>query len=423
MKRVIAFLMACLLSVSVFAGCSSKNSANETSQESAATSTEIKNTSTETGKTEKAKLVLWHYYEKDIQDHCKTFNNSQNEVEVEPKFVPSSDFKKQLIIGLSAGNLPDMVLIDNPDVAAFAAMGLFEDITDKVSAWSDKDQFFEGPMKSGIYDGKNYALPFISNCLAMFYNTELLDKAGVKPPQTWDELKTTAKQLTKDGVYGFATSLIKGEEGTFNFYPWLIAAGGDPNKLDSPEVASAVDFLSGLMKDGSMSKEVINVGMSDIEKQFAAGKVAIMINGPWQAPSIQKDNPNLKYGIALIPKGQKFGSVLGGEALGIVKGKNKEAAWEFISWAGSADSIRAYAKVSGAFPPRKDVAADKNYSDDAALKVWMEQMQYAMPRGPHPKWPELSTVLSASVQAAVTGTKSTEDALKETQATVDKLMK
>jgi multiple sugar transport system substrate-binding protein len=423
LKRGIVFLVACLFFVSVIAGCGSNNSPKETSQGPSAAPAETKNTTVDTANTKKVKLTLWHYYEKDIQDYIKKFNESQNEVEVTPKFVPFNDFKKQLTIGLSAGNLPDLVLMDNPDVAAFAAMGLFEDITDKVSTWADKDQFFEGPMKSGVYQGKNYALPFVSNCLAMFYNTELLDKAGVKPPQTWDELKATAKLLTKGGVYGFATSLAKGEEGTFNFYPWLIAAGGDPNKLDSAEVANAVNFLSGLTKDGSMSREVINVGMSDIEKQFAAGKVAMMINGPWQTPSIQKDNPNLKFGIALIPKGQKGGSVLGGENIGIVKGKNKEAAWKFLSWAGSADSIRAYTKASGAFPPRKDVAADKNYTDDPALKVWMEQMQYAMPRGPHPKWPELSAALSTSVQAVVTGTKSTEDALKEAQATVDKLMK
>ncbi|WP_240419514.1 sugar ABC transporter substrate-binding protein [Paenibacillus periandrae] len=423
MKKGIAVLVTSLSIVSVLAGCGSNNATNEASQKPSTTPAESKNTAVNTANTKKVQLTLWHYYEKDIQDHVKKFNESQNEVEVAPKFVPFSDFKKQLTIGLSAGNLPDLVLMDNPDVAAFAAMGLLEDITDKVSTWADKDQFFEGPMKSGTYQGKNYALPFVSNCLAMFYNTELLDKAGVKPPQTWDELKTTAKLLTKDGVSGFATSLAKGEEGTFNFYPWLMTAGGDPNKLDSAEAVNAVNLLSGLIKEGSMSREVINVGMSDIEKQFAAGKVAMMINGPWQTSSIQKDNPNLKFNIALIPKGQKGGSVLGGEDIGIVKGKNADAAWKFLSWAGSADAIRTYTKASGAFPPRKDVAADKTYTDDPSLKVWMEQMQFAMPRGPHPKWPELSTALSASVQAVVTGTKSTENALKEAQATVDKLMK
>lgn len=420
MKKGIASLLACFLIWSILAGCGLNN---ENGNAASNTSNKEKENTAASEGTKKVKLSLWHYYEKDIEDFTKKFNDSQNEVEVVPNFVPFSDFKKQLTIGLSAGSLPDLVLVDNPDVAAFAAMGLFEDITDKVDAWEDKDQFFEGPMKSGIYEEKNYSLPFVSNCLGLFYNKELLEKAGVNPPQTWDELKTTAKQLTKDGVHGFATSLIKGEEGTFNFYPWLIAAGGSPEKLDSPEAASAIDFLSGLLEDGSMSKEVINIGMSDIEKQFAAGKLAMMVNGPWQTTSIQKDNPDLKFGIALIPEGKKHASVLGGENIGIIKGKNKEAAWKFISWALSADSVREYAEVSGAFPPRKDVATDKKYMEDPSLKVWMEQMEYAMPRGPHAKWPELSTALSTAVQAAVTGAASSTDALAKAQATVDEIMK
>ncbi|KWX85410.1 hypothetical protein AMQ83_24905 [Paenibacillus riograndensis] len=422
MRKGWTSLLACVMTMTIVSGCGSDNTDGNGSTVTDPTNAVQNNASASAG-AEKVKLVLWHYYEKDIEDFVKKFNESQDEVEVTPNFVPFSDFKKQLTIGLSAGNLPDLVLVDNPDAAAFAAMGLFEDITDKVNAWTDKDQFFEGPMKSGIYEGKNYSLPFVSNCLGLFYNKELLDQAGVNPPQTWDELKTTAKVLSKDGVHGFANSLLKGEEGTFNFYPWLIAAGGSPEKLNSPEAASAVDFLSGLLEDGSMSKEVINIGMSDIEKQFAAGKVAMMVNGPWQTTSIEKDNPELDFGIALIPQGKQNASVLGGENIGMIQGKNKEAAWKFISWALSADSVRSYAEVSGAFPPRKDVAADKKYTEDPSLKVWMKQMESAMPRGPHAKWPELSTALSTAVQAAVTGAASTTDALAEAQATVDEMMK
>ncbi|KWX80229.1 hypothetical protein AMQ84_04405 [Paenibacillus riograndensis] len=422
MRKGWTSLLACVMTMTIVSGCGSDSTDGNGSAVTDPPNV-VKNNASASAGAEKVKLVLWHYYEKDIEDFVTKFNESQDEVEVTPNFVPFSDFKKQLTIGLSAGNLPDLVLVDNPDVAAFAAMGLFEDITDKVNAWADKDQFFEGPMKSGIYEGKNYSLPFVSNCLGLFYNKELLDQAGVNPPRTWDELKTTAKVLTKDGVHGFATSLLKGEEGTFNFYPWLIAAGGSPEKLNSPEVASAVDFLSGLLEDGSMSKEVINIGMSDIEKQFAAGKVAMMVNGPWQTTSIEKDNPELDFGIALIPQGKQNASVLGGENIGMIQGKNKEAAWKFISWALSADSVRSYAEVSGAFPPRKDVAADKKYTEDPSLKVWMKQMESAMPRGPHAKWPELSTALSTAVQAAVTGAASTTDALAEAQATVDEMMK
>ena len=96
-------------------------------------------------------------------------------------------------MGMAASDLPDIVIIDNPDHAAYAKMGLFADITDKVKAISGIDQFFDGPMKSATLDGKIYGLPFASNNIALFYNSDMLDKAGIKPPQTWMILRLQPK--------------------------------------------------------------------------------------------------------------------------------------------------------------------------------------------------------------------------------------
>lgn len=376
---------------------------------------------------EKTKLVVWSYYsgneQKAFEAMCKKFSESQDKIEVVHEYIPFSDLKKQLSVGIAAGKLPDIAVIDNPDHAAFAAMGMFEDITDKINSWSEKDNYFEGPWKSTIYNSKNYGVPLDSNCLALFYNIEMFEKAGLKAPETWDELRDVAKKLTKPGVYGIGVAAPKSEEGTFHFLPWFLSTGAQVEKLDSPEAVKSLNMWVNLIKDGSMSKEVINLGPGDLEKQFVTGKLAMMVNGPWQMPTIKEDNPDLKWGVVKVPKDAKFASVLGGENMGIVKGKNVDASWEFMKFLCSKDNVQEFISQTGYFPPRKDVAADKFWTEDPLKKVFMEQMQYAMPRGPHPKWPEISNAISTAIQEALTSSKTPEAALKDAQVKIENIVK
>ncbi len=430
MKRVIAFLLVSMLAIGIFTGCaSSKGTASSsTGKQSSGESTVSEVSSSTAAPAEKAKVTLWYYWEnKDHQqiltDIIKQYNASQNEVEVTNEYYPFADFKKVLSIGLAASKLPDLVLIDNPDHAAYAAMGLFADITDKIKDWPDKEQYFEGPWKSCTLDGKVYGIPFGSNDLALYYNEDMLNKAGVKPPQTWDELRAAAKKLTGNGVTGLGVSAPKTEEGTFQFMPWILSAGGDLTKIDSPEGIKSFTMISDLVRDGSMSKEVMNWVQSDVLKQFMAGKIAMMFNGPWQVPTLKKDAPDLKWNVTLIPKDKQYASVLGGENWGVVNGKNVDGTVKFLKYVTQVDVLKSYIGKFGYFPSRKDLASDPEFTGDPIYKVFIDELQYAQPRGPHPKWPELSNAVSQALQEVIAGAKTPETAAKDAQAKIDKAIK
>jgi multiple sugar transport system substrate-binding protein len=380
------------------------------------------------GAKEKTKLVLWSYMDNQTQQQelnalCKQFSNSQNDIEITFEYIPFGDLKKQLTIGFAAGKMPDVVLIDNPDHAAFSAMGIFADLTDKIKNWPEKDKYFPGPWKSTVYNGRNYGIPFVSNCLALFYNVEMLKKAGVKPPTNWDELKIAAKKLTGNGTYGLAISAVKTEEGTFQFLPWLISTGAIVDKPGTKEGIKSFEYLTGLIKDGSMSKEVISWVQADVMKQFIAGKAAMMVNGPWNIPDMKKDAPNMKWDVVKIPKDKVYTSVLGGENMAILKGKNEDAAWKFLQFIGKPETVKDYAVKFNMFPPRKDVASDKYWTSDPIIKIFMDEMQYAMPRGPHPKWPEISNALSTALQESLTQIKTPDKAAKDAQDSITNSLK
>lgn len=409
LKKTISLIISAVLSLSLI-GCGSSSTQQTASNTNG-----------------KVTLKVWSYYndneKKSFNNLVDKFNKSQDKVEVVNEYVPFADIKKQFSVGIAAQNLPDLAVIDNPDHAAFAAMGMFEDITDKVKDWDEKDNYFEGPWKSTMYNGKNYGIPMDSNCLALFYNEDLLKQAGVTPPQTWDELRTAAKKLTKDGVYGLSLSAVKSEEGTFQFMPFLLSSGGSVEKVNSPEVVKSLQLWTDLLKDGSLSKECINWDQPGVEKQFATGKAAMMINGPWQFSTLKSDAPNMKWACVKIPKDQKYASVLGGENIGIVKGHHPEEAWEFLKFIGKADNVRDFINNTGYFPPRKDLANDKVWTEDPNKAVFMDQMQYAMPRGPHPKWPQISEAIYTAYQESLTMQKSPQEALDEAQTKIDAALK
>jgi multiple sugar transport system substrate-binding protein len=390
-----------------------------------------KDVSTSSQKPEKVNLTLWHYFDgvmqqKTIEDLAQKFNASQDKITVKMEYAPRGELLKQLTIGLVADKLPDIVVLDNPDTPSFAAMGILADLTDKINAPEmKKDDYYPGPLKSNLYNDKYYGIPVGSNDIALFYNEDMLKAAGITaPPKTWDELQAAAKKLSKDGVYGLAMCALKNEEGTFQFLPWLISSGGNYNKLDSPESIKAFQFLTTLVNEGSLSKESINWTQADVEKQFATGKAAMMINGPWNVEHVKGDAPNLKFSVVKMPKDKVWASCLGGENFSIIKGHHEAEAWEFVKFALSEGNLAAMLDVMGYIPSRKDIAeSDQKLKNDPIMSVFVDEMQYAMPRGPNAKWPEYSEAIYTALQESLTNQKTPEQAAHDAQLKAEKILK
>jgi multiple sugar transport system substrate-binding protein len=375
----------------------------------------------------KKTVTIWNYWEtpkhqETLARICKDFNASQAKIEVVTKYIPFADFKKQLSIGAAASQLPDIVIIDNPDHASYSGMGIFADITDKMASWPDLKQYFEGPLNSCKLNGRLYGLPFGSNCLSLYYNEDMLKAAGVKPPKTWDELKSVAAKTTKGNVHGFGISAVQNEEGTFGFLCWLWGSGNTSFQINNPNGIKALSLMRDLVKSGAMPKEVINWTQGDTMNQFISGNLAMMVNGPWQVPTMRAQAPNLKWNVVQLPVGAKPASDLGGENFGVVKGDKVDEAVAFLKFAASPAEMKTYINDFGYIASRKDVA-DTQFTNDAVMKVFSAQMASAQPRGPHPRWPEISDALSLAMNESITGIATPEAAAAKAQKTIDAIVK
>lgn len=376
----------------------------------------------------KVTLTWWDYYAEGanldamVAQH-KRYMDAHPNVTIKRTAFQFADLKQKLLQGAAAGQLPDIVVIDNPDHQAFAALGILEDITERVTAWGQAGHYFKGPWASTMFQGKNYGIPDNSNCLVLWYNSDLAGAAGVTAPTNWDELTAAAKALTKADQFGLAVSGVKSEEGTFQWLPFLWETGEDIPTIDSDGGRAALQLWVDYVKNGYMSKGILGWTQADVLTQFENGKAAMMVNGPWQIPTIRKDKPDLKWQVTTLPKDKQGASILGGENMAIVKGgKNIDAAWELVAWTQQPDNLKAYLTQAGKLPSRQDMADDPAWTGDPVVKVFVEQLKVAKPRAYGDKYPEISNAIQEAIQAAVSGQSDVASALKKAQLTITPLL-
>jgi len=382
---------------------------------------------------EKKAVEFWSYVPLDnpgLYLYIDKFNQSQDEINIEGKFIPFAEFKRQFTVALVGGTPPDCVLVDNPDFAAYIAMGAFDALDDRIADWEyGKDDFYPGPWASATWEGKQYGIPFETNTLVLFYNVDMFEKAGLdpeKPPTTWEELNQYAEKLTKDGVYGLSVCAVASEEGTFQWLPFLQQSGGNVFNLDSPEAVEALQLWVDWVENGYVSKEILNMDQwSGVRPQFQNENAAMMVNGPWCIVPIRNEVPNLNWRLAVLPGHVKQASAMGGVNIGIVKGaKNADAAWQYIKWLYRPEAIAEFWQKFGTLPLMPEIAESAPYwKGDPVYDVLLEQMKYAAPRGPHPKWPEISTAIYTAMQEALTGVKTSEQALADAAKKVEDIIK
>lgn len=367
---------------------------------------------------EKSEVTLWHYYTTQNGENFEAMVEEYNalpegKAKVTLELIPRNELLKKYTLGVASGDLPDMAIVDNPDTASFAAMGMFQDIGGYLEQWED-GEFMQGPLESGQYDGVQYALPLRSNSLGLWVNQEHFENAGIeKIPETWEELFAVCEQLksANPDAYPLAFSAVKSEEGVFQFLPFYLSTGATIDTAGSEESVRAFQLLSDLSTNGYISQECINWTQGDVEKQFASGNASMMIGGCWQLSNLEVDAPDMNYAVGNIPKDQEFASVLGGENIGITKAaEDADACWDFLSWILSTDNNVHFNTIGAAISPRANVTPQEQYPDNGIMQKFVEQFSYAVARGPHAKWSEVSGAFQEGMQKVLTGVETPENA-------------
>jgi multiple sugar transport system substrate-binding protein len=319
----------------------------------------------------------------------------------------------------SSKTLPDVLMLDNPDVQQIAQSGALSPLKDYGITGKG---FAAGVVSAGTYKGELYGLAPAVNTIDLMYNTDMLKAAGITPPKTWAQLQSDAKTLTKPGQYGFAFSGINTFEGTWQFLPFMWSNGGSEKNINTPQTAQALEFLTGMINDGSVSSSVVNWTQADVLNQFLAGKAAMMVNGPWQIPSLQAAK-NIHWSSVPIPTrlaSQTLVAPLGGETFNVPQTGDKtkmQAAGKLVQCITDDKNQAIIAKTEGDVPASPSVAATFAKSNPL-YAPFAEAVKAARARTGilGPKWPEAATKIYTAEQLAFTGKANPQAALQQAQS-------
>jgi multiple sugar transport system substrate-binding protein len=368
-------------------------------------------------------LTVLDYYNDEpakslIGDMLQKCGTSIGVAKVDHQSVPGPTLIQKVLQQASSKTLPDVLMLDNPDIQQIAEAGALVPLGD---FGLNADGYAPGPVSAATYDGQLYGLQPGANTLAIFYNKDVLAKAGVQPPKTWDELKAAAKKLTSGKQYGFAFNATADYEGAWQFLPPMWTNGGDETNLKSPEVAEALQLWKDLVDDGSVSKSAVNWKQSDVNDQFIAGKAAMMLNGPWQIPSLQKAKVN--FGVAPFPinkPDQTSIAPLGGEAWTVAETGNdakKAKAAELVKCMNTDENQMLRAKQGG-LVPTKPALYEQYKTEVPSMAGFTDAVANARARTGKlgPKWPDTAKVIYTGMQLVLTDQAAPADAMAKAGA-------
>ncbi len=381
-------------------------------------------------------VTLWHYFEGEadaLNAMIKSYNESQSDIYIVPTYVSREELMKQYTIGAVSGDLPDIGMVDSPDMASYISLGVFAEIDQYLKDWGELDQFYEGPLSSCMgTDGDLYGLPNNSNCLALLCNMDMLKAAGInEAPTTWEEFEEACKATTDsaNGVYGFAMSAVSNEEGTFQFIPWLYSAGGSVGDISSEASQKAFGLLQDLETNGYMSNEVVNWGQGDALNAWAAQKACMLESGTWQiAQSLDDDlKDTITWDYEYVPMPSEDGNqatVIGGENFGVCSSsKHVEECAKFLMAMESAQNNADWCEIAGKLPVRADSVELKDFwTADERYKVFNDSMNFAVARGPHAQWPTISEAIWTAEQSCILGQSTPADATAQAASVIDPIL-
>ncbi|MFE9654408.1 extracellular solute-binding protein [Micromonospora sp. NPDC006431] len=258
---------------------------------------------------------------------------------------------------------PDILNIDA--FSGFASDDLLYPAADVVSPDILAD-FQDSFAKNASIDGTMYGLPMIASARTLFYNQELLDKAGVtKPPATWQELYDAAQKIKNlnAGVYGYGMPLGS-EEAQAETSLWIFGNGGSWNEgdkitVDNPRNVEAVQFMKRMIDAGLTQPDPGASDRTPMLDVFIQGKIAMAVGLPPTVGQIAQKNPQLKYGTAPIPTKDGQPMTLGvADHLMAFKndGSKQEAIKAFLDYFFSAEVYRKFVDTEGFLPTTKSGA-------------------------------------------------------------------
>ena len=267
------------------------------------------------------------------------------------------DYNAGLFNALSAGTAGDIFYIPGETAPGILATGTVLALNDVM----DTSPFIDTLLEPFTVDGQIYGIPKDFNTLAVFYNKDLFDEAGVKYPNaddTWQTFADKLRGVNKLGgdVKGACMVADLARMGPFAFSEgWQALNSDGTTNLQDKAFTDAFTWYTGLIKEKTAALPS-DLGQDWAGGCFGTGNTGVAIEGAWILGYLRDTAPNLQYGTTFLPVGPsgKSGNYTYTVAYGVnANSANQEAALKVLAALTSPKAQQWVLENGLAIPSRK----------------------------------------------------------------------
>jgi multiple sugar transport system substrate-binding protein len=367
-----------------------------------------------------------------VQQELNGFQQSHPNIKVNWSPIPG-DYVAKMRANSASGNLPDVFYMQPAMAPEYITSGKLLNL----SPYMAKDNVPASNYYSSLLNpftcksGQIYGIPKDWGTLAVFYNKQLFQAAGVSFPSsnwTWDDMRADAKKLTKPGTAATSVYGITLPADSSRWLAFLFADGGTVLNSDGTQAAfnsqagmDSLNFYAGFEKDGS-SVLPANVGAGWAGEAFGKQRAAMALEGGWLIPYMKENFPNVQYDIAPVPtspSGKRADLIFTNAWSAFSNTKHPEAAWELVKYM-TGQEVQTTVLHSGfALPSLKSLANDPYFAQNPGVKTMFDAATYGYADNYGPHDGVIHTDLTQAVEKVLLGKADAQTALQDAASKIN----
>lgn len=285
-------------------------------------------------------LTYWGLWEDDnlIKPAILEYQKQHPNIIINYERKSSINYRTRAQTQIREGVGPDIFRIHNSWLPMFVS-DLASAPKEILTAEDFKNMFYPVAALSFVKGSQIYGAPAEIDGLALFYNEDMLNAIGGKPPKNWQEFIDLATKMTVKDATGIKTAgAALGSTGNVDHWSDIIGLlllqqpGVDLDNIATSQVAEVLRFYTGFVTDPR--KKTWDVNLPKSTDMFAQGRLGFYFAPSWRAHELRVANPNLKFKVAPVP--QLSGKTVAwasfwGEVVSS-RSKNPAEAWKFVKF-------------------------------------------------------------------------------------------
>lgn len=383
-------------------------------------------------------LSLWVHSIEDTEEgqayrqSVDRFNEVYNgtyfaDIEFVPRNNSGGGYSDKVNASVMAGSLPDVLTVDGPNVAAYAANGIIQPLAELTQ--EERSVYLESILEQGTYRDKLYALGVMESSVGLYYNRDILEKAGIEVPKEghpWTRsefleiLEKLKPVMDEIGGYPLDMTFPVGEASIYYYAPFVWSDGGNLVSEDglsvdgffnSEDMVNVMNFFRTVVEKKYMSE-------APIEHLFESGRAAFKIDGAWEVNTVYQNYPDIKLGVAPYVVGDNWDkgryTPTGSWAYAASSNtENLEGATELVKWMSGVESGVRIWELSRTFPSTYEAFEQIDvFQTDENYRMLYEQLkEYGHPRPKTPVYPQVSTSFQQALESIALSGQDTKQVL------------